>query len=280
MTKTNETIDERLQSQWAKQEFENRIKGFFTLEEVSHCLATQESFDENGRKALLKKLVVAAKLEKLQVFDPVDYLPLVNPTRVRAFHELVSKSAVNKWLDSECSPYLWRSDIPVDVENLTETEAKKWLSFLKPWTLEEATLIFAGHSPQSRHFFKDDDASGFWLAFNFWHRFKNFRKDLIPKSQHDWLKLAHRENWPLPKALLSAMSPDTKSPQLKPKKESAIERQSRRHQACIDTGLKLPTSDYGRLPNGIRRLAEIEGVSRQQFSKDVKAHINRLFPRK
>lgn len=280
MTKTNEPIDKKLKIQWAKQDFENRIKGFYTLEEVSHHLATQEGFDENGRKALLKKLVEAAKSGKLQVCDPLDYLPLYNPNRVRTFHELVSKSAVNKWLDSECSTYIWRPDIPIDVENLTETEAKKWLSFLKPWTLEEATLIFAGHSPRSRHFFKDDDASGFWLAFNFWHRFKNLRKDLIPKSQHDWLELAHRENWPMPKALLSAMSPDAKSHQLKPKKESAIERQSRRYQACIDAGFELPTSDYGRLPSGIRRLADIEGISRQQFSKDVKAHINRLYPRK
>lgn len=280
MTRTKQTIDEKLQSQWAKQEFENRIKGFFTLEEVSHCLATQEAFDGNGRKALLKKLVEAAKLGKLQVCDPHDYLPLSNPARVRAFHELASKSAVNKWLNSECSPYLWRSDIPFDVENLTETEAKKWLSFIKPWTLEEATLIFAGHSPKSRHFFKDDDASGFWLAFNFWHRFKNLRKDSMPKSQHDWLELAHRENWPLPKELLSAISSDAKSHHLKPQKESAIERQSRRHQACIDAGLELPTNDYRRLPDGIRHLADREGVSRQQFAKDVKAHINRLYPRK
>ncbi len=173
-----------------------------------------------------------------------------------------------------------RPDIPSDVENLTETEARNWLSFSKPWTIEQATLIFAGHSPKSRHFFQDDGASGFWLAFNFWHRFKSLSKDSTPKSQKDWLELAERENWPLPRALMAAISSEKSNQQFQTKQESAVERQTRRYQMCIDSGMELPTTDFARLPNGIKELANIEGVKRQAFSKDIKIHINRINPRK
>jgi hypothetical protein len=45
---------------------------------------------------------------------------------------------------------------------------------------------------------------------------------------------------------------------------------------CVDAGMRLPKTDYERLPNGINRLAETEGVSRQAFSADVKKYINKL----
>jgi len=58
--------------------------------------------------------------------------------------------------------------------------------------------------------------------------------------------------------------------------ETQAERRQRRYQICVDAGFELPTDDYSRLPNGIGSLAEKEGVTRQAFNKDVKAHINRL----
>jgi len=172
------------------------------------------------------------------------------------------------------------SDLPNDIKNLTAVEARNWLSYTKPWTLEQATLIFAGHSPKSRYFFKDDGASGFWLAFNFWHRFKSLQKDSIPRSQNEWLELAERESWPLPDPLIEAMSSESKNNNLQPKFESALERQSRRYQMCLGLGKELPKNDYARMPNGVKNLAKIEGVSRQAFVKDVRAHMNRLNPRK
>lgn len=48
---------------------------------------------------------------------------------------------------------------------------------------------------------------------------------------------------------------------------------------CIEAGLTLPTNDYARLPDGIRKLAEEEGITRQSFAEDVKAHIRRLSSR-
>jgi hypothetical protein len=131
------------------------------------------------------------------------------------------------------------SDLPNDIKNLTAVEARNWLSYTKPWTLEQATLIFAGHSPKSRYFFKDDGASGFWLAFNFWHRFKSLQKDSIPRSQNEWLELAERESWPLPDPLIEAMSSESKNNNLQPKFESALERQSRRYQMCLGLGIEV-----------------------------------------
>jgi hypothetical protein len=57
--------------------------------------------------------------------------------------------------------------------------------------------------------------------------------------------------------------------------ETAEKRQERRAQMVVDAGLVLPTSESVRLPRGIAALAAKEGISKQAFSKDVKAHIGR-----
>ena len=59
-------------------------------------------------------------------------------------------------------------------------------------------------------------------------------------------------------------------------KESQEQRQERRYKMCIDAGLKMPDNDYATLPRGIGDLATREGIKRQSFSEDVKAHIRRL----
>lgn len=53
-------------------------------------------------------------------------------------------------------------------------------------------------------------------------------------------------------------------------------RQARRYQACIDAGLKMPNDDYSHLPRGIGKIAKCEGITRQAFTDDVKAHIRRI----
>jgi hypothetical protein len=58
--------------------------------------------------------------------------------------------------------------------------------------------------------------------------------------------------------------------------ETASQRQERRYQACVAAGLKMPTDDYSHLPRGINKLAAEEGIKRQSYSEDVKAHITRL----
>jgi len=62
------------------------------------------------------------------------------------------------------------------------------------------------------------------------------------------------------------------------KKESDVERQDRRLQMCIDDGLKMDKAAIHRLPDGVGKVAETDGVSRQTFSEDVKEALRRKYP--
>ena len=55
-----------------------------------------------------------------------------------------------------------------------------------------------------------------------------------------------------------------------PPAETAAERRDRRFQACLAAGLRFPDTYTNRLPDGVGRVADKEGVSRQAFSKDVR----------
>jgi len=58
--------------------------------------------------------------------------------------------------------------------------------------------------------------------------------------------------------------------------ETPQQRQDRRLQACIDAGLPMNTKKaLIRLPDGIGDVADQENVTRQSFSSDVKAALNR-----
>jgi hypothetical protein len=59
-------------------------------------------------------------------------------------------------------------------------------------------------------------------------------------------------------------------------KETADDRQARRYQMCIGANLTMPTNDYAFMPRGIGAVAKREGITRQAFVEDVKAHINRI----
>ena len=58
-------------------------------------------------------------------------------------------------------------------------------------------------------------------------------------------------------------------------KESKEQREDRRLNACEAYGLVMPKKSEGRLPDGIGKLAKMEGIKRQPFSIDVKAAIKR-----
>ncbi len=58
--------------------------------------------------------------------------------------------------------------------------------------------------------------------------------------------------------------------------ETAEKRQARRYAACIAAGLHMPKDDYAHLPRGVGKIAKDEGVTRQAFAEDLKAHIRRL----
>jgi len=52
-------------------------------------------------------------------------------------------------------------------------------------------------------------------------------------------------------------------------------REDRRLKACVDAGLKMDKAALLRLPDGVGKVADKEGVSRQYFSDDVKTALKR-----
>lgn len=62
-------------------------------------------------------------------------------------------------------------------------------------------------------------------------------------------------------------------------KESKEERQDRRLQLCIDADLPMNEGALRRMPYGIGEVADMEGVSRQTFTNDVKAALARKIER-
>jgi hypothetical protein len=61
--------------------------------------------------------------------------------------------------------------------------------------------------------------------------------------------------------------------------ESAEERQDRRLRMCEEGGLVFNQHSLLRLPDGIAKIAEKEGISRQAFGDEVKAALERRFKR-
>jgi hypothetical protein len=54
------------------------------------------------------------------------------------------------------------------------------------------------------------------------------------------------------------------------------QRRARRYQICIDAGLTMPQNDYSPMPRGVGAIAKQEGITRQAFVEDIKAHIRTL----
>jgi hypothetical protein len=78
-------------------------------------------------------------------------------------------------------------------------------------------------------------------------------------------------------ALAEAAGPTALNQSPTPDLEPAHVRQARRYQMCLDAGLPMPKDDYSAMPRGIGKVAESEGILRQSFTQDVKAHIRRTF---
>lgn len=84
-------------------------------------------------------------------------------------------------------------------------------------------------------------------------------------------------DWPLPepmRALAIPATPSNGAGSVVP--ETREQRQDRRLQACVTAGLPMDDkSTLLRLPDGVALVADAEGVSRQTFSIDVKAALER-----
>ena len=78
-------------------------------------------------------------------------------------------------------------------------------------------------------------------------------------------------DWPgIPAPLLAALPEPDAEPD-----ETKEEREDRRLKECEDARLQMPDSHVGRLPDGIGKVAEASGFSRQTYSDDVRAALNR-----
>jgi hypothetical protein len=90
-----------------------------------------------------------------------------------------------------------------------------------------------------------------------------------PHALADWLRAQGLTPGPLVAAWAAS--------QAKPATPATLarDRQDRRLQACEAAGLQMPASPLGRLPAGVGRLAEAEGATRQAYSNDLKAALER-----
>lgn len=95
---------------------------------------------------------------------------------------------------------------------------------------------------------------------------------VTPESMNKWLRES-RSIYLWPEEITSAQpSAFPTAPQPLETKE---QRQDRRLKLCEDAGLQMPSSALGRMPNGIDKVANVEGVTRQTFTSDVKAALLR-----
>lgn len=71
----------------------------------------------------------------------------------------------------------------------------------------------------------------------------------------------------------------TEEPDAEPEQETKEQREDRRLKMCEDAGLLMDKRALQRLPDGVGKQADIEGVSRQAFSDDVKYALKRKLER-
>lgn len=142
--------------------------------------------------------------------------------------------------------------------------------------LDELRNIWAGSK-------RDSEAEGYSPTFFIeWASSKGFRPDwlgwaiekklCIPKQEGDQTSLSDFDKTSIacpPNVAIDAPKGAA------PATETKEQRQDRRLASCEVAGLVMPKSDVGRLPNGVGKVADREGVSRQAFSADVKAALSR-----
>ncbi len=105
-----------------------------------------------------------------------------------------------------------------------------------------------------------------------WAGIKELSDEYQAKRAEHWDKKLQDALSPAPPPRIEPAPPVADTAQPAPQAETKEQRQDRRLQACIEDGLEMLTkAALLRLPDGVGRLAEIEGVKRQSFSIDVKA---------
>ncbi|RVT52748.1 hypothetical protein [Rubrivivax albus] len=160
-----------------------------------------------------------------------------------------------------------RADYWFGISSVTAVEAAQLLSCENP------------HDPDSAN----------WLETTTEHLNPEAKRELLrgfddeggKRSLTEWLQCAKSRGWrydPWIEHYIAARGDSLPCPTrgVPAEETSQAQRQARRYQMCVDAGLVMPTNDYASLPRGISALAKQEGITRQAFSEDVKAHIRRL----
>ena len=203
------------------------------------------------------------------------------------------------------------------MEPLNANDAQRYAEF-KEWTPFEAALLLAGCKPLPRGHIPEPNgntpAFNLIKAIQYCGPSKNLETPHPPETWKLWyseylagrdfpefsetvmqawdgqIELSQEDAVNRPQRVKSIRSPlTTKNPvqqnsegatPVRVAVESQIARQSRRYQMGIDADLKMPTDDYAPMPRGIGKLAEMENITRQSFTEDVKAHIRSTFSKK
>jgi hypothetical protein len=184
--------------------------------------------------------------------------------------------------------------LPLDCElfELTDSGAAHWL-VMDGWTRAEAALLLCGANPKRISVFDaepdvlkpDFTTAGYVGIFDRLGRAAEMGVLKFPAAPADVVRWAASKHW-VPDALLPQVSPSPEpappaaqvpppAPTMGEPEESTTDRQDRRLAACLAAGLTMPVNDYEHLPNGVGKLAGLEGVTRQAFSQDVKAALTR-----
>ena len=171
----------------------------------------------------------------------------------------VTLSADDPWLayDSwgiELACKLITLGYPVDIERMID-EAKSWepgcegIDRLHSMLMVYNRALSIAKSSVNAGLLKNPDTPANWLT---WAKRKGY-------------DVAHLESMAAP--VVAGASDD---------EETKEQRQDRRLQACIEAGLPMDTkAALLRLPDGVGKVAETEGVKRQSFSTDIKAALQR-----
>ena len=173
---------------------------------------------------------------------------------------------------------------------LTDEGVMHWLK-RGTWTPDEAALLLSGVNPLRVEGFADDPYTP--ADYDLSHRafvnlLRSWPECRIERKPGEWVAWAHAQGWHIPAPLLVLLAAPDDTPEQAdtqpqagndaPKvetPESKEQRQDRRLKACEDAGLVMPALSVGRLPDGIGRIAGLEGVKRQSFTSDVKAALKR-----
>lgn len=177
------------------------------------------------------------------------------------------------------------------VEGFNNTTLTRYLR-MQIWTQLECALLAGGVQPKDEYTEIPNSAIGLqnkWLGEGDFQlrdarrilidlRRDSMSDEISPTNFFAWLKSRpdpelHALRW---LSEIEELKSETITVISKPEiKESVEQRQDRRLKMCENAGLKMDNRALSRLPDGVGKVAEREGVTRQAFTDDLKPALER-----